>query len=96
MEHVKNSNIHITPSPFKRGRERKWMGQRQYLSLSVKNFPIDERYQVIDSRGAPNSRQSNWKENHTYTHHSKTAENQRKTENHKRNAKWGLFSQEQS
>lgn len=48
----------------------------------TKNFPSNERYEVLDSRGALNSRKGNWKENHTYVPYSKTAGRQKQGENH--------------
>lgn len=72
------------------------MGQGQYLRVNVKNFPADERYQAIDSRGVSDCRQGNWKENHIYAHHSKTTEDQRQRENPKRTKKEDtFFSKEQ-
>lgn len=68
------------------------MGQGQYLRVNVKNFPIDERYQAIDSNGISNCREGNWKENHIYTHHSKTTEEKNPKRTKKEDT---LFSKEQ-
>lgn len=73
----------IASSPFRRRQE-------QYLRVNVKNFPVDERYQAIDSRDVPNCRQGNEK-NYTSIHYSKKAENQRQKVNHKRILKEGYF-----
>ena len=73
---AKSSNICTASSPSRKRQE-------QYLRINIKNFPVDERYQAIASTDTPNSRQGNWKENHTYIHHSKSAKNQRQRENHK-------------
>lgn len=54
MGHNKNPNMCLVSSLFRRRQE-------QYLRINVKNCPVDERYQAIDSRDVPNCRQSNEK-----------------------------------